>query len=213
EKIVDIVNSLAADVLVFTGDLADGTVAQLKEDVRPLAKLKAPHGCFFITGNHEYYSGVGAWLKEVERLGMKVLLNAHQVIEKGEGRLVIGGIPDPTGKQYSPEHIPNPSKAFSGAPSCDVSILLAHQPRSVFQAAEVGFDLMISGHTHGGQFFPWNFLVTLEQPYLSGMHRHKVKQGEGLVYVSRGTGYWGPPIRLGSRSEVTVFRLVPAARS
>jgi len=206
QTVVDQVNELKPDLIALTGDLVDGSVNQLREDVAPLADLSAPSGLYFITGNHEYYSGVQQWVDETARLGFDVLLNEHRIIERGEARLLLAGVTDYTGGQFSKEHISDPHKAISGAPECDLKILLAHQPKSIYKAAEAGYDFVISGHTHGGQYFPYHFLAALAQPYISGLHQH----GETQIYVSRGTGYWGPQIRIGARSEITVHRLVSA---
>jgi predicted MPP superfamily phosphohydrolase len=206
EMVVAEANKLSADIIALTGDLADGTVPHLRRDVAPVGNLSASHGRFFITGNHEYYSGAEPWVEEVKRLGFTVLLNEHRVLQRGAGKILIAGVTDYTAGQFIESHRSDPGAAFSGAPGCDVRVLLAHQPRSVYAAAPLGFDLMICGHTHGGQFFPWNLWAALGQPYLKGLHKHAAA-GEGWVYVSKGTGYWGPPVRLGTRSEITVFRL------
>ena len=203
ETIVEMVNDLKPDLIAFTGDMVDGSVEALKNDVEPFAKMKARHGVYFVTGNHEYYSGVEEWVKEAQRLGMKVLLNSHDVINAGDGRLLIAGVTDYSGKDFFESHRSDPALAVSGAPATDVRILLAHQPRALSLAAPLGFDLLLAGHTHGGQFFPWNLAASAGQPYLSGLHNH-----EGTwIYVSKGTGYWGPPVRLGARSEITVVNL------
>lgn len=206
QRIVDIVNDLRPDMIVLTGDLADGSVERLRHDVAPLADLKAPHGSFFITGNHEYYSGVRQWLDEVPRLGFNVLLNEHRIIAKGNGLLLLAGVTDIEGGRHSREHISDPHKALAGASEHQVKILLAHQPKSIFEAAKAGYDYVISGHTHGGQYFPYHFLAALTQPYVSGLHKH----GDTHIYVSRGTGYWGPQIRIGARSEITLHKLTKA---
>lgn len=205
--VVDEVNALGADLVAFTGDLVDGSVAQLRDDVAPMADLKAPHGVFFVTGNHEYYSGADDWLKEAENLGMTVLMNAHRTINVNGSSLVVAGVPDYSGGQFSPHHASDPASTLGSAPKDGVRILLAHQPRSVFSAQTEGFDLMLTGHTHGGQFFPWNVLAAVEQPYITGLHRHAAASGAGWVYVSQGTGYWGPPMRVGTRSEITLLTL------
>jgi len=201
---VDMVKDLKPDLIILTGDLVDGSVRQLGNDVAPLADLSAPHGKYFITGNHEYYSGVQQWLDETARLGFVNLLNEHRVIEKKGGRFVLGGVTDLAGRQFSQAHISDPFKAISGSPDNIPKILLAHQPKSIAAAAKAGFDYVISGHTHGGQYFPYHFLVALDQPYISGLHKY----GDTMIYVSRGTGYWGPQLRIGARSEITVHKLV-----
>lgn len=203
EGVVEQVAEQRADLLVFTGDLVDGSVAWLRDDVAPLRELSAPFGKFFITGNHEYYSGVESWLKEAERLGFDVLLNEHRVISRVKGRIVLAGVTDYSGGDFITSHRSDPSAAFADAEVGLPRILLAHQPRSIFAASEADVDLQISGHTHGGQFFPWNHLATMSQPYIKGLHRH----GRTWIYVSRGTGYWGPPLRVGIPPEITVITL------
>lgn len=206
ETVVAQVQQLAPDMIAFTGDLADGLVPNLRDEVAPLANLSARYGKFYITGNHEYYSGAEPWLAEVQRLGFTVLLNEHRILPHGNSRILIAGVPDFGAGPFIPHHDSNPALAIANAPVAEVKILLAHQPRSIFAAAEAGFDLQLSGHTHGGQLFPWNFLVPLQQPYVSGLHKH----GNTWIYVSNGTGYWGPPIRLGAPAEVTVIKLMKA---
>lgn len=203
EMIASEVDRLDTDLIAFTGDLADGSVRALRYDVAPLAELRAAHGLFFVTGNHEYYSGAESWVKEVGRMGYDVLMNEHRIIERNGGRLVLGGITDYSAEQFVPTHKSDPERAMRDAPDNLVRILLAHQPKSLRTIGDVGFDLMLSGHTHGGQLFPWNLLTAADQPYLYGLHRH----GPGQIYVSKGTGYWGPPVRLGARSEITVITL------
>ncbi len=206
QSVVDIVNDLKPDLIALTGDLVDGSVNQLRQDVAPLTGLKAPHGMFFITGNHEYYSGVQEWIEETARMGFTVLLNEHRVVQRGEGRLLLAGVTDYSGGQFGPSHVSDPHKARAGAPDCHATILLAHQPKSIFEAAKAGYDYVISGHTHGGQYAPYHFLTRMSQPYLSGFHNYNGTR----IYVSRGTGYWGPQIRIGARSEITVHTLISA---
>lgn len=203
QSVVDTVNKLKPDLVALTGDLVDGSVAQLGDDVAPLADLKAPHGKYFITGNHEYYSGVQQWLDETSRLGFDVLLNQHRILERGEGRMLLAGVTDYSGGGFSEDHVSDPFKALDGSPVDGPKILLAHQPKSIFEAARAGYDFVISGHTHGGQYFPYHILARLTQPYIAGLHKHD----DTLIYVSRGTGYWGPQMRIGARSEITVHRL------
>jgi hypothetical protein len=207
EGIVEAVNGLQADVVAITGDLVDGSVPELREHVAPLAQLAARDGRYFVTGNHEYYSGAAAWMREIERLGLTVLHNEHVVIEREGEKLVIAGVPDWGAAHYDRTHASDPQAAIAGAPAdARARVLLAHQPRTAPAAAQAGFDLQLSGHTHGGQFLPWNFFVRLQQPFTAGLYR----LDELWVYVSRGTGYWGPPKRFGAPSEITKLRLIPA---
>jgi predicted MPP superfamily phosphohydrolase len=205
EAIVVSVNGLDADVVAITGDLVDGSVRQLSAHVEPLARLNSRHGTFFVTGNHEYYSGVGAWVSELRRLGLSVLVNEHVVLDHGGAALVLAGVTDFGAHHYDASHRSDPDAALAGAPAdAGAKVLLAHQPRSAGAAARAGFDLQLSGHTHGGQFLPWNFFVRFQQPFTAGLE----KLGRLWVYTSRGTGYWGPPKRFGAPSEITRVRLV-----
>jgi predicted MPP superfamily phosphohydrolase len=207
EGIVEAVNRLNPDVVAITGDLVDGSVAELGAQVAPLARLVSKHGSFFVTGNHEYYSGVEPWLAELHRLGIKVLHNEHVVIQRDGAKLVLAGVPDYSAGHFDEAHRSDAQAALAGAPADAVKVLLAHQPRSAPAAALAGFDLQLSGHTHGGQFLPWRFFVQFQQPFTAGLH----KAGRMWVYVSRGTGYWGPPKRFGAPSEITELRLVACA--
>ena len=198
------INQLQVDVVAITGDLVDGNVYELSRHVAPLAGLRSSHGTFFVTGNHEYYSGVHPWLKYLPSLGVRVLLNEHVIILHKHAPIVIAGVTDFSAASYDTSHRTDVALAITGAPRAAVKVLLAHQPRSATAAEQAGFDLQLSGHTHGGQFLPWNFFVRFQQPFTAGLHRVK----DMLVYVSRGTGYWGPPKRFGSPSEITLLRLV-----
>ncbi len=220
QRIVEAVNRLGADTIAITGDLVDGSVPELREHIAPLAGLRARHGTFVVTGNHEYYAGAHAWIDELRRLGLKVLLNEHVVLqtrnvrgaqtdeELFESALVLAGVTDFTAGHFDAAHASDPHLALHDAPPLvHTRVLLAHQPRSAPLAAAAGYQLQLSGHTHGGQFFPWNLFVPMQQPFTAGLHRlHDM-----WVYVSRGTGYWGPPKRFGAPSEITLLTLVPAA--
>ena len=206
KAIVDRVNELEADLVAITGDLIDGSVAVRGPDVAPLADLRSRHGTFFCTGNHEYYSGAEAWLEELQRLGVVPLVNAHRVLEHDGGRLLVAGVTDYSAERMMPSHATDPDRAIEGAPG-DVGarVLLAHQPRSAYAAAALDFfDLQLSGHTHGGQYAPWSAFISLVQPFAVGLHRLR----NMWIYTSRGTGYWGPPVRFSAPSEITLLRLV-----
>ncbi len=205
--IVTKVNALKPDAIAVTGDLVDGTVKRLGMHTAPLERLAAPDGTFFVTGNHEYYSGAHEWIAEMRRLGLTVLLNQHVVVERAGEALMIAGVTDFMAHHFDESHRSDPHAAARGAPGhVKVKVLLAHQPRSAEAAADAGFHLQLSGHTHGGQFFPWNLFVPLQQPFTSGLNRLRSL----WVYTSRGTGYWGPPKRFGAPSEITRVRLVRA---
>jgi predicted MPP superfamily phosphohydrolase len=206
DRIVDRVNSLQADAVAITGDLVDGTVRELSAHTAPLARLQARHGVYFVTGNHEYYSGAEPWIAELRRLGLRVLMNEHVALDHGGDVLVLAGVTDYSAGRFHEHHRSDPTRALQGAPRAGARVLLAHQPRTAPAAVEAGFDLQLSGHTHGGQFWPWNLFVPMQQPYTAGLARH----GSMWVYVSRGTGYWGPPKRFGAPSEITRVRLVRA---
>ena len=210
QALVDRVNALTADLVAITGDLVDGSVPALQKHVAPLASLESRHGSFFVTGNHEYYAGADAWIAELRRIGIQVLLNSHVTIASRDGGgapLVLAGVADYGAGHFDARHNSDAVRAMAGSPAdAAARVLLAHQPRSAGAAEPVGFDLQLSGHTHGGQFWPWNHFVRFQQPYVAGLH----KLGRMWVYVSRGTGYWGPPKRLGAPSEITLLRLVKA---
>jgi uncharacterized protein len=206
ERIVERVNRLEADVVAITGDIVDGSVRELAHDAEPLARLASRHGTYVVTGNHEYYSGVHGWVRELRRLGTHVLLNEHVVLDHDGAAIALAGVTDWSGRHFDPSHASDPHAAAAGAPNGVPRILLAHQPRSAASAGDAGFDLQLSGHTHGGQFWPWNLFVRLQQPFTAGLNR----VGRMWLYVNRGTGYWGPPMRFGIPSEITRIRLVKA---
>lgn len=203
DAIVRSVNGLDADLIALTGDIVDGHIDRLRRHLAPLAELRARHGSYYVTGNHEYYHGVEAWLPEARRLGLRVLLNENEVIEHDGTRLLIGGVTDYNGHQFGDAHRSDPVVAAKTTEPVALKLLLAHQPRSAQAAADAGFDVQLSGHTHGGQFWPWNLFVPMQQPFVAGLHR----LNQLWVYTSRGTGYWGPPLRFGAPSEITRLRL------
>ncbi len=206
-RIVEAVNALEADAVAITGDLVDGSVKRLQAHTAPLARLQARHGAYFVTGNHEYYSGAHGWIEEVKRLGITVLMNEHVTLSHAGATVVLAGVTDFTAHHFDPSHQSDPVAALQGAPAdAGVRVLLAHQPRSAPAAEAAGFDVQLSGHTHGGQFYPWNLFVPMQQPWVAGLKR----LGKLWVYTSRGTGYWGPPKRFGAPSEITCIRLVSA---
>lgn len=214
QRIVDRVNGLDADLIAITGDLVDGSVAELSDDVLPLVALTSKHGTFFVTGNHEYYSGAHDWIDALRGLGIRVLMNEHVVIHHNldtqdpeQALMVVAGVTDFSAHHFDESHRSDPALAMAGVPAHAVfRLLLAHQPRSAAAAMQAGFDLQLSGHTHGGQFWPWNHFVKWQQPFTAGLHRLQSL----WVYTSRGTGYWGPPKRFGAPSEITLLRLVRA---
>jgi predicted MPP superfamily phosphohydrolase len=208
EAIVDRVNGLNADMVAITGDVVDGSVPDLARHTEPLARLASRHGTYFVTGNHEYYSGAHEWIVELRRLGARVLMNEHVVLDHDGAALTVAGVTDWSAHHFDPSHRSDPHAAALGAPERAPKLLLAHQPRSALLAEPAGYQLQLSGHTHGGQFWPWNLLVRLQQPFTAGLNR----LGRMWVYTSRGTGYWGPPMRFGIPSEITLIRLVSSAR-
>jgi predicted MPP superfamily phosphohydrolase len=206
QAIVDRVNQLDADLIAITGDVVDGSVEHLRAHTAPLGNLRSRHGSYVVTGNHEYYSDAAAWTHEFERIGLRGLHNSHVVITHRGARLVLAGVTDFSAAAFADAPASDPVAALAGSPPDLARILLAHQPRSATAAEAAGFDLQLSGHTHGGQFWPWNHFVPLQQPFTAGLHQ----LGRLAVYTSRGTGYWGPPKRLGAPSEITVLRLTTA---
>ncbi|MDF2697672.1 MAG: putative phosphoesterase [Labilithrix sp.] len=203
EDVVSRVNALEPDVIAITGDLVDGSVEELSQHVAPLAKLRAKHGVYFVTGNHEYYSGADEWIAHLQKLGVRVLRNEHVRIG-GDAGFDLAGIDDHSSEGYGHGHGSDLPKALAGREPERACVLLAHQPRGIELADKLGVDLQLSGHTHGGQLFPWNFAVRLQQPFVAGLHRLARAQ----IYVSRGTGYWGPPMRVGAPAEITEIELL-----
>ena len=203
EKVLNQISIINPDLIAITGDLIDGSIDYLKKDLEPLSEMIANYGTYFVTGNHEYYSGAEKWLDETDRMGFTNLVNEHDLISINNETIALAGVTDFRAHQIIPSHKSNPKNALRGSTDQKVKILLAHQPSSIFKANEAGYDFQISGHTHGGQFWPFTYPTKKANPYLSGLHNHNGTQ----IYVNSGTGYWGPPLRLGVPSEITLFKL------
>jgi len=203
--VVDVVNGLDADVVCHTGDIADGTVAQRLEQAAPLGRVRARLARTYVTGNHEYFSEAQGWVDHMRALGWEALHNRHIVVTRDGSSLVIAGVDDRTAAvSGTPGHRADHAAALAGADPTLPVLLLAHQPKQIDGAVEHGVDLQISGHTHGGQMWPFHYLVLTDQPVLQGLTRH----GEGTqLYTSRGTGFWGPPFRVFAPSEITLLTL------
>lgn len=203
QKVIKKVNELTPDLIVFTGDLVDAPTKSIESQLRLFGQLKARHGIFYVTGNHEYYWGVRPLLRELETLNFKILLNTNNVVDVNGAKILIAGITDQTSGHFEADHHFNISAAKGTQIVSDFKILLAHRPDDYQEAEALGFDLQLSGHTHGGQFFPFSLFIPLAHRYYRGLQRH----GEMWLYVNRGTGYWGPPNRFGVPAEITFFRL------
>jgi predicted MPP superfamily phosphohydrolase len=203
QTVVEKIAGLRPDLVVITGDLVDGSVEQLREHVAPLARLQhsAPRGVYFVTGNHDYYSGADEWSAHLPTLGVRPLRNERVEVAPGLDLAGIDDLTDPGSRSGR-----NLTRALAGRDPQRPIVLLAHQPKQFLQAAQLGVDLTLSGHTHGGQIFPFTWLVRLQQPFVAGLHA----LGAAQLYVSRGTGFWGPPLRLAAPAEITLLKLVPA---
>lgn len=196
-KVVEQINSKNADIIVFTGDAIDGMVEDLSSECEPLRLLKSKYGKFYCTGNHEYYWDAPGWIKKFESLGFITLQNETTSIQIDKMTVSISGVNDPAAaiiKQPGPDF-----KSACPIQNADFKLLLCHQPKFADEASKFGFDLQLSGHTHGGQFFPWTLVTNWIHKYNYGLHLVQAMK----IYVSRGTGYWGPPVRLGSPSEIS----------
>lgn len=203
ERIVAAINRLDADIVAVVGDLVDGSVAELGSAAAPLRDLRSRYGSFFVTGNHEYYSGVEEWVQEVDRLGLRVLQNRRQEIQARGGVLDLAGVNDLTGAGTGLAAGPDFAAALGDRDPSRPVVLLAHQPLAAKEAARYGVDLQLSGHTHGGQMVPFNLAVGLEQPVVSGLG-----EVDGTkVYVTNGAGFWGPPVRVGAEPQISLVEL------
>jgi predicted MPP superfamily phosphohydrolase len=202
-QMVERVNALAPDLIALTGDLVDGTPELLRLGVAPLGELKARHGAFFVTGNHEYFSGADRWIEAYRKLGFRVLHNERVTIGDGADSFELAGVPDWRGGSFGPRHRPRLPEVLANAPTDREIILLAHQPRQFPEAAKHGVGLQLSGHTHGGQLWPFTWLIRIAERYVHGLHRI----GRSQLYVSRGTGFWGPAMRLFAPMEITQITL------
>jgi predicted MPP superfamily phosphohydrolase len=201
------VNSRSADLVAITGDLVDGNVERLASEVFPLAGLESRHGTFFVSGNHEYFSRIDPWLALVRDLGWRVLRNERVTIRHGEAGLDVAGVDDHLAHHYGNGHGQDVAAALDGRDLARPVVLLAHHPNAFEEASELGVSLQLSGHTHGGQIWPFQYLVRLSTPYVAGVFR----RGRSTLYVSRGTGFWGPPMRLFHPGEITEITLRAAA--
>jgi predicted MPP superfamily phosphohydrolase len=192
------VNALAPDLVVVTGDLVDGAVAHHEDEVAPFGELRAEDGVFFVTGNHDYYSNAEEWVARVEALGMRPLRNARVRLGEGDRAFDLAGVEDHRASSVDPRWRSDVSAALDGRDERVPVILLAHDPTTFRVARRRAVDLQISGHTHGGQIWPFGFLVRVAVPWVAGLYR----DGAATLYVSRGTGFWGPPMRLGAPAEI-----------
>jgi predicted MPP superfamily phosphohydrolase len=205
KRVVELTNAARPDAVVITGDLVDGGVEELRRSTEHLARLRAPQGVYFVTGNHEYYSGAAEWMEELRRYGIRVLRNERVALgDAGPGgrTIELAGVDDWSARPGSPGRWAALDQALGGRDPERPLVLLAHQPRGVPEAVRAGVDLQISGHTHGGQLYPWTLVVGAVFQYFRGLYRRREGEREGQIFVSCGTGYWGPPIRLGAPAEI-----------
>jgi predicted MPP superfamily phosphohydrolase len=210
-KVIDVVNTLDADIVCHTGDIADGSVAKRTPQAMHLGRAKAALARTYVTGNHEYFGEPQGWLDYMASLGWEPLHNRHIVVSRGGSELVIAGIDDRTAAGSGlPEHGADPVAALAGADRSLPVLWLAHQPKQITMAVEHDVDLQISGHTHGGQIWPFHYLVRTDQPVVAGLSRHGART---QLYTSRGTGFWGPPLRVFAPSEITLITLRAPART
>lgn len=200
QKVVDMINSLNAHMITLTGDIGDGRVTEFQDDITPLSQMRSSYGSYFALGNHEYYWGANDWLNEMSKVGINNLVNSSKIIEHAGIKISISGIPDPVSRTKPDfENLKN---------SSDYKILLSHRPGVAQEASQYGFNLQLSGHTHGGQFFPWTIVVKFVHKLSQGLHQ----VGSMWLYINPGTGSWGPLLRLGTTSEVTLLTLTQAKK-
>lgn len=208
QKIIAAVNALNVDIMTVTGDVVDGSVARLKQGIAPLAQLQSKYGTYFVTGNHEYYSGAPEWIEQFKSLGWRVLGNEHDVLSIANHPVVIAGVHDLKAGQHIAAHTCNPSQALLNAPQdAAFTLLLAHHPGTAELTEGLPIDLQLSGHTHAGQYFPATWVIQYFHKFARGLN----KNNGGWVYVNSGTGYWGPPLRTTDISgEITLITLTQA---
>ena len=197
------VNALTPDLVAVTGDLVDGSVSKLRDEVSPFAALRGRHGVFFVTGNHDHYSGAERWIERVRELGFRVLRNERVTIEQDGAAFELAGVDDHRSGFESGQGGEDLAAALAELPAERAVVLLAHDPSTFTKASGMSVDLQLSGHTHGGQIWPFAYFVRLAIPFVAGLYR----RGSAQLYVSRGTGFWGPPMRLLAPAEITDIRL------
>jgi predicted MPP superfamily phosphohydrolase len=193
------VNALAPDLVAVTGDLVDGSVARIGGEAEPFGALRAKHGVFFVTGNHDFYSGASAWVARMAELGWRTLRNERVAIEANGAVFDLAGVDDTHGKLIEEGAGEDVGRALDGRDAARPVVLLAHDPSTFHRAKRSGVDLQISGHTHGGQIWPFKYMVRASVPWVAGLYR----VGASALYVSCGTGFWGPPMRVGAPAEIT----------
>lgn len=203
QNVVRVVNELKADLVALTGDITDGSPAEIGSIAKELSQIKSEHGRFFVTGNHEYYHDALGWVELHKKFGTHVLMNESHLIQKQGAQLAVLGVADVSAHHFVPTHLSSPEKAAANVPDGVLKILLAHQPASYKAAHSAGVNLQLSGHTHSGQFFPWNLVIGFFHDYYRGLNRFQ----DMWIYVNPGTGYWGPPLRTAVASEITLLTL------
>jgi predicted MPP superfamily phosphohydrolase len=209
QNVVRVVNELKADLVALTGDITDGNPAEIGSIAKELSQIQSEHGRFFVTGNHEYYHDALGWIELHQKFGTHVLMNENHIIEKQGAKLAILGVADVSAHHFIPTHRSSPENAAANVPEGVLKILLAHQPSSYKAANAAGVNLQLSGHTHSGQFFPWNLVIGFFHDYYRGLNRFQ----DMWIYVNPGTGYWGPPLRTAVASEITLLTLTCKSRA